>query len=194
MRGVFEATEVVIPTSFVILSLDLTKSLPENVQEEFDSLFNFMCKKTIDFGKSVAKAMKSNSGDPMFLYLVDEVEGTPVIPSASEISVYPIRIDTQTPQFLAVVAPFLQAGLHLLHGIKTVTTLAKCIGIPNPTKPALDHAIQILGATKAESSVVDFNVVHSAVLAGSESPRLVQRIRGAALRELERFFYDHDPK
>ncbi|KAF0712343.1 Aste57867_4862 [Aphanomyces stellatus] len=198
MRGVFEATEVVIPTSFVILSLDLTKSLPENVQEKFDSLFKFMCTKTIDFGKSVAKAMKSNSAivsssDPMFLYLVDEVEGTPVIPSTSDISVYPIRIDTQTPQFLAVAAPYLQAGLHLLKGIKTATTLAKRIGIPNPTKSVIDKAIKVLEATKAESSVVDFNIVHSAVQAGSESPRLVQRIRGAALRELERFFNEKDP-
>ncbi|KAF0687423.1 hypothetical protein As57867_020767, partial [Aphanomyces stellatus] len=198
MRGVFEATEVVIPTSFVILSLDFTKSLPENVQEKFDCLFKFMCTKTIDFGKSVAKAMKSDSaiistGDPMFLYLVDEVEGTPVIPSTSDISVYPIRIDTQTPQFLAVAAPYLQAGLHLLKGIKTATTLAKRIGIPNPTKSVIDKAIKVLEATKAESSVVDFNIVHSAVQAGSESPRLVQRIRGAALRELERFFNDKDP-
>ncbi|KAF0688910.1 hypothetical protein As57867_019496, partial [Aphanomyces stellatus] len=199
MRGVFEATEVVIPTSFVILSLDFTKSLPENRQEKLDSLFNFMCKKTIDFGKSVAKAMKSNSaiissGDPMFLYLVDEVEGTPVIPPVSDISVYPIRIDTQSPQFLAVVAPFLQAGLHLLHGIKTVTALAKCIGISNPTDSAVVNAIKVLEATKNESSVVDFNVVHSTVQAGNESPRLVQRIRGAALRELERFFNVNDPK
>ncbi|KAF0717651.1 hypothetical protein As57867_002168, partial [Aphanomyces stellatus] len=199
MRGVFEATEVVIPTSFVILSLDLTKSLPENRQEEIDSLFNFMCKKTIEFGKSVAKAMKSNSaiissGDPMFLYLVDEVEGTPVIPSVSDISVYPIRIDTQSPQFLAVVAPFLQAGLYLLHGIKTVTALAKCIGISNPTDSAVVNAIKVLEATKNESSVMDFKVVHSTVQAGNESPRLVQRIRGAALRELEHFFNVNDPK
>ncbi|KAF0682337.1 Aste57867_25520 [Aphanomyces stellatus] len=199
MRGVFEATEVIIPTSFVILPMDLTKPSVGNGEEMLNSIFRFMCTKTIDFGKSVANAMKSDSaiistGGPMFLYLVDEVEGTPVIPSASEISVYPIRIDTQSPQFLAVAAPYLQAGLHLLEGINTLTTLAKCIGIPNPTKSVVNQAIQLLEATKTESSVVDFNVVHSAIQAGSESPRLLQRIRGAALRELERFFNVKDPK
>ncbi|KAF0682735.1 Aste57867_25164 [Aphanomyces stellatus] len=199
MRGVFEATEVIIPTSFEILPMDLTKPSVGNGEEMLNSIFRFICTKTIDFGKSVANAMKSDSaiistGDPIFQYLVDEVEGTPVIPSAFEIAVYPIRIDTQSLQFLAVAAPYLQAGLHLLQRINTLTTLAKCIGIPNPTKSLVNQAIQLLEATKTESSVVDFNVVHSAIQAGSESPRLLQRIRGAALRELERFFNDKDPK
>ncbi|KAF0719461.1 Aste57867_1023 [Aphanomyces stellatus] len=199
MRGVFQATEVIIPTSFVILPMDLTKESVGNGEEKLDSLFKFMCTKTIDFSLSVAKAMKSDSaiistGDPMFLYLVDEVEGTPVIPSSSQTSVYPIRIDTQTPQFLAVAAPFLQAGLNLLHGIKTVTTLAKYIGISNPTNSVVDNAIKLLKATKMKSSVVNFNVVHLAVQAGSQSPKLVQRIRGAALRELELFFKEKDSK
>ncbi|KAF0683302.1 Aste57867_24642 [Aphanomyces stellatus] len=197
MRGVFEATEAIIPTSFVLLPENLTKTSAKTGEKNLNSIVKYILDTTTDSAKSLAKAMKTNSGyiysgDPMFLYLVDEVEGVPVIPSATD-SVYPIRIDTQPPEFLAFVIPYLEGGLRLLNGMNTASKLAKCIGIPSP-KSVVDNAIQLLEAIKNESSVVDFNVVHSAVLNGSESPRLVQRIRGAALRELERFFNEMDPE
>ncbi|KAF0692766.1 Aste57867_16176 [Aphanomyces stellatus] len=132
------------------------------------------------------------TGNPAYLYLLDEVDGTPVV-SLEPGNVYPIRIETRSPQFLAVVSPFLQAGLHLLKGVNTATKLAKCVGISNPTWPVLDNAIKILEAAKNESSVVNFNVVHAAIQAESVDPVPVQRIRGAALCELERFFNEKDP-
>ncbi|KAF0691863.1 Aste57867_16983 [Aphanomyces stellatus] len=95
MRGVFVATAVAIPTSFVILPVHLTKVPIEN--QELQSLVMFMCNKTIDLGKTLAHAVKTNSayistGAPKFLYLVDEVEGTPVFPPNNSDQTYPIRI------------------------------------------------------------------------------------------------------
>ncbi|KAF0698113.1 Aste57867_11249 [Aphanomyces stellatus] len=81
-----------------------------------------------------------STGEPIYLYLVDEVEGVPVVPSEPG-QVYPIRIDVQSPQFLAIAAPFLQTSVILLNGIKAVTKMAKCVGISNPTGPVLDKAI-----------------------------------------------------
>ncbi|KAF0718939.1 Aste57867_1373 [Aphanomyces stellatus] len=198
MRGVFEATEVTIPTSFVILNTDLTKPLVETGEKKLDNLLKFMCKNTTQFGKTLADAVNGksaflSSGDDVFLYLVDEVEGTPVIPSVSDNAVYPIRIHKKSPEFLAVATPFIQASMQLLQGAKTVAKLAKCVGIPNPTGLIIDSTIKILHAAQAESSVVDFKVVHAAIQEESADPVLLQRIRGAALRELGQFFKANDP-
>ncbi|KAF0702489.1 Aste57867_7787 [Aphanomyces stellatus] len=159
-----------------------------------------MCNNAVEFANTLAKVIDDDktsfisTGDTMYLYLIDEVEGAPIIPSKKFDQVYPIRIDTQSPQFLAVGAPFLQAGLRLLQCINTATNVAKCVGIPNPTGPFLEKSIQILNAAKNKSSVVDFNVVHAAIQSESDDPVPMQRIRGAALRELERFFNEKDPK
>ncbi|KAF0684164.1 Aste57867_23846 [Aphanomyces stellatus] len=189
MRGVFEATEVTIPTSFVILDTDLTKPLVKKGEEQLDNLLSFMYKNTIQFGKTLADAVNGKSAflytsDDVFLSVVDEVEGTPVIPSAADKAVYPIRILKQSPEFLVVATPFIQASMQLLQGAKTVAKMAKCIGIPNPTRPTIDRSIKILHAAHAESSAADFKVVHAAIQEESADPVLMQRIRGAALREL----------
>ncbi|KAF0718207.1 hypothetical protein As57867_001832, partial [Aphanomyces stellatus] len=81
MRGVFEATEVTIPTSFVILDSDLTKPLDEKGEKQLDNPLMFMCNSTIQFGKSLTDAVNGktvflSSGDDVYLYLVDEVDDT----------------------------------------------------------------------------------------------------------------------
>ncbi|KAF0716743.1 Aste57867_2689 [Aphanomyces stellatus] len=199
MRGMFEATEVTIPTSFVILPVDLTKregTLAGNTSKDLDDLLTFMCKKAFEIGAGIANAIKDKTAcipmeEPMYLYLVDEVDGAPVVPTKSG-QVYPVRIDILSPQFLAAATPYLQTGLRLLRGINTVQTLAKCIGISNPAGSLVKIGIQMVEAAQKKSSVMDFDVVQAALQAESETPVPVQRIRGAALRELERFFKAKD--
>ncbi|KAF0699898.1 Aste57867_9556 [Aphanomyces stellatus] len=97
MRGVFEATEVTIPTSFVILDTDLTKTSTANGTNKLDNILKFTCTNTIQFGETLADAVNGkpvflSTGDDAYLYLVDEVDGTPIAPPSSDNAVYPIRI------------------------------------------------------------------------------------------------------
>ncbi|KAF0720107.1 hypothetical protein As57867_000548, partial [Aphanomyces stellatus] len=209
MRGIFEATEVTIPTSFVILPVDLTEPLDlddaEGVLEDYITQICQGCRDTVKLGKVFMQAV--NKGEPfvprgksMYLYLMDEVEGVPVVPPRLErgevrSSVYPIRIETQSvdfAQFVSVAMPYAEAGLKLLQGANTVLKLAECIGIPNVTNDVLEFAVKQIDAAKRTSSVVDFDVVQSAIQAESDAPVPIQQIRGAALRELGRFFDEFD--
>ncbi|KAF0692257.1 hypothetical protein As57867_016592, partial [Aphanomyces stellatus] len=53
MRGIFEATDITIPTSFVILSEDLTEDLSKKGENRLDILLTLMCNKTVEVGKSL---------------------------------------------------------------------------------------------------------------------------------------------
>ncbi|KAF0694397.1 Aste57867_14737 [Aphanomyces stellatus] len=193
MRGMFESTEVTIPTSFVILPVDMTTIA--NGDTNLDGIVRFMCEKSIELGTTFARAIHGTSffvpqGEPLFLYLVDEIEGTPVVPTSSD-QAYPIRIDTQSPQFLAVAMPYLQTGLKLLKSVNTVAQLAKFVGVS--AGPFVEKAIQLVERAQTKSSVDGFEVVRSAIQTSIDVPIPVQRIRGAALRELKRFFNEMDP-
>ncbi|KAF0702798.1 Aste57867_7748 [Aphanomyces stellatus] len=197
MRGLYEATEVNVPTSFVVLPIDITApSDHHSTAATLTTVVAAMCHDTAKLGLAFVQALHSTdnigflgTGNPMFLYLLDEVEGSPVV---SPSSVYPIRIDTQSPAFLTAAMPYLQTGLQFLRGARTVATLASALGVP-AQRDVMDKAIEMIEMVQQTTSVADFDVVHAAVQAESNEPVPVQHIRGAALRELERFFQKYDP-
>ncbi|ETV69924.1 serine/threonine protein kinase [Aphanomyces astaci] len=201
MKGMFEATEVTVPTSFIILPFNIQTqpkltSQPKDLAEQATGFFHRL--QTV--GSTILKAIQDNNplsatkaaldafskGQPMYFYLLDDVTGLPV---EDETGVYPIQITTTTDQytkFMATNMPLFQRGLKLLQMANSAAGFFKALGIPSlgeATMANIEGLLEVPG-----SSVSDFNVVQRALDDKTE----VKAPRGPALRELERFFHDKD--
>ncbi|KAF0720136.1 hypothetical protein As57867_000547, partial [Aphanomyces stellatus] len=124
MRGIFEATEVAVPTSFIVLPFHMADQRQQTLQPPATTV-----KKTMGFlqrmkfvGANIVAAVKESNplaatkaaldgftqGQPMYLYLLDEVTGAPVEDDAG---IYPIKIDTASDaytKFMATNLPLFQ--------------------------------------------------------------------------------------
>ncbi|RHY65020.1 hypothetical protein DYB34_007581 [Aphanomyces astaci] len=202
MKGMFEATEVTVPTSFIILPFNIQTqrkqlaSQPKDLVEQATGFFHRL--QTV--GSTILKAIQDNNplsatkaaldafskGQPMYFYLLDDVTGLPV---EDETGVYPIQITTTTDQytkFMATNMPLFQRGLKLLQMANSAAGFFKALGIPSlgeATMAKIEGLLEVPG-----SSVSDFNVVQRALDDKTE----VKAARGPALRELERFYHDKD--
>ncbi|KAF0702794.1 Aste57867_7744 [Aphanomyces stellatus] len=204
MRGIFQATEVLVPTSFVILPFNLRdKTIDvENALEETSGFLHKITK----MGERFMDATKANKaigpiirivtpGAPLFLYLIDEVNGSPVVPDKPD-ALYPIEIDTKSQDYVAFMTtalPYLQKGFKFLKAANTIAGFLKALGVPSLEKEALDNMSEKLEQATKMSLVFDFDVLQSAVESTSKGAP-VERIRGAALRQLVRFFEKADPE
>ncbi|ETV77916.1 serine/threonine protein kinase [Aphanomyces astaci] len=201
MRGIFQATEVTVPTSFVLLPFNLVVHDPhdETAEDVMVKTASFL-QRVVDMGDKFMQAAKANKaigatvrlvapGDPLYLYLIDEVMGTPV-----SAGVYPIRIDTKSDEyvrFMTVAMPYIQTGFKCLNWANTAVGWLKVLGVPSLDSDVMTRvATSIESATKS-SSVFDFDVLQAAVEA-QDAGAPVEQIRGAALRQLERFFQTFD--
>ena len=129
-------------------------------------------------------------GEEMWLYLVDELTGEPVVPEGE--SIYPIRI-TKPAEVVSKLLPVMQVGLHAASLVNGVAGVVRLFGYPCPKVPEAWRAgaqgsVEIL---KQESSVEQFAAVHEKVQEGDEA---TETTRGGALRDLEDFFSTYDKK
>ena len=149
------------------------------------------------FGRAVAKCSPSDIteavtgaceelvvGEEMWLYLIDELTGKPVVPEGE--SIYPIRI-TKPVEVVSKLLPVLQVGLHAASLVNGVAGVVRLFGYPCPKVPeawceGVQNSVEVL---KQESSVEAFGAVHGKVQDGGEE---TETTRGAALRELKAFF------
>ncbi|KAF0697846.1 Aste57867_11500 [Aphanomyces stellatus] len=198
LRGIFQATEVHVPTSFVILPFNILdkKQHPLDAVAEAAGFLH----QVVTMGTHFMDAVKANQsigpivrlvapGMPLYLYLIDEVAGTPVVPDSKD-ALYPIKIDTKSPDYVAFVAatmPFIQTGFKFLQGLNTVAGLLKSLGVPSLDNDTIDAVADKIDQAAKTSSVFDFEIVQAAV-EDVDGGAPVERIRGAALRQLVRFF------
>ena len=154
------------------------------------------------FGRGVAKCSPSAIaeavagaceelvvGEEMWLYLIDELTGKPVVPEGE--SIYPIRI-TKPAEVVSKLLPVMQVGLHAASLVNGVAGVVRLFGYPCPKVPeawreGAQNSVEVL---KQESSVEAFGAVHEKVQDGGEE---TETVRGAALRELEAFYAKYDP-
>uniref|UniRef100_A0A7S3ZY23 Calmodulin n=1 Tax=Pelagomonas calceolata TaxID=35677 RepID=A0A7S3ZY23_9STRA len=154
------------------------------------------------FGRGVAKCSPSAIaeavagaceelvvGEEMWLYLIDELTGKPVVPEGE--SIYPIRI-TKPAEVVSKLLPAMQVGLHAASLVNGVAGVVRLFGYPCPKVPeawreGAQNSVEVL---KQESSVEAFGAVHEKVQDGGEE---TETVRGAALRELEAFYAKYDP-
>ncbi|KAF0690547.1 Aste57867_18063 [Aphanomyces stellatus] len=206
MRGIYDATEVHVPTSFILLPYDIADQRADQSQattaEQVHGFLGHLCA----MGSKLKAAVRERNplvaakaaldgltqGQPMYFYLVDDATGTVVEDDAD--GVYPIKIETKTEryvQFMATNMPLFQRGFQLLKGVNTVAGVLKTLGVPSLSREMVESFGSLLDV-KA-SSVEDFRVVQDA-LDETSNDKAVTSTRGRGLRELARFFDEHDPR
>ncbi|CAK4081081.1 unnamed protein product [Aphanomyces euteiches] len=198
LRDILPAKESSVPASFVLFPFAVHDK--QGVENDIEEIIDFLDKinrmgpkfmKAVRANKSIDKAVKLvESGQPIYLYLIDEIQGTIVVPK--ETDVYPIRIDTDTneyPMFMAAVMPYLQTGFQFLKGRDALTSLVNSLGLSMDDK--LSCHVDRMDQIKASVFKFDFQIVHNSIQAFDETLPL-HAIRSVALQELERFFNKHD--
>ncbi|KAF0684906.1 Aste57867_23150 [Aphanomyces stellatus] len=210
LRGIYDATDVTVPTSFVVLPfkrLDLAPDEADAAQRaqaigDFFSWWNHVVAAIVEGIKhgdvvgTFAKLMGASiHGPPLYLYLIDEVSGEPV-EEMDDNSVYPIQLDTVSETFQAFLQsnlPLIQSGFNLLKGANDVATCLRAFGVPHMDKPALRHIESMLEKTSGTFTLHEFGLLDQMAATSIEKGgERTERARGAALRQLEAFFDTYD--
>jgi hypothetical protein len=224
MRGIYEATEVITPTAFIIVRERLKSEddeaarLSMNIKddgtgvaaegEHVDRLKE--CSTWLNLGARFARGVAKCSptaicdavaeacdelvvGEEVFLYLINELTGEPVRPTADDES-YPLRI-TRRSGHVEKLLPAMQAGLHAMSLVNGVAGVVRLFGVPAPAVPEAwrEGAATSVEILKQETSVESYDAVNEALLdEGEEKKELT--FRGAALRDLRSLLEDKLPK
>ncbi|KAL1499022.1 hypothetical protein AB1Y20_013538 [Prymnesium parvum] len=125
------------------------------------------------------------TAETMYLYLIDELTGEPVRGPG-----YPIEIKTPA-EVVPKLLPVMQVGLRAMAVYNGAAGIGRAFGFPVPKVPKAwrQGAQQSVELLKQESSVAAFSVVHKQVKKTAEES---QTVRGASLRELQKFFEAND--
>ncbi|KAF0691724.1 Aste57867_17105 [Aphanomyces stellatus] len=202
VHALMEASDVVVPTSFVILPCkSLTKDTVDatKVTSFLAHLWDTGKKLQAVKGRSVNDIVsKLCDGAPLYLYLIDEATDTVVVPEEKD-SIYPIKIPAGGDNsFLLMNLPFIQntfkslkkgaATVGCLHRLHLLPSLKLPKGDKETEQTKYDWTQEIERAiTDLSEPTVSFQVLQQAL----EEP--VTLVRGAALRELKQVFNEHDP-
>eukprot|EP00555_Chaetoceros_dichaeta_P001186 CAMPEP_0198277932 /NCGR_PEP_ID=MMETSP1447-20131203/66113_1 /TAXON_ID=420782 /ORGANISM="Chaetoceros dichaeta, Strain CCMP1751" /LENGTH=592 /DNA_ID=CAMNT_0043972991 /DNA_START=56 /DNA_END=1834 /DNA_ORIENTATION=+ len=192
-QAVFDATEVMTPTCFVIVPYDETilfsssesdsKVSVQRITECAEKLLNCVNaynKCASSLGELVS-AVRNKFKDTMYLYLVDEYTGKPVHDVSGP---YPIKIKTNTEVFEKIL-PVLALGVtavKLLHG---------ATGVARMFYPFLPQLPDIL--LNSVENVLDKDDSHIKKFKGEEDTRN-KKLRGSELREFTKFLKERDPE
>jgi hypothetical protein len=184
LRGMFEATDVKVPTSFMIVDRKLTKMFIAR-EGENGALGPFKwLDQLVEFGTAISDSVNIEDGVPTvspgmamsrlksflfqssksteyYFYLVDEHTWLPVIPDDDD-SNYPIKIESP-PEFIPVVLPFLKIGMKAACVVNGVAGVARMLGYPVPCVPDeyLNKAKSFVGRLDQKSSAAEFSVVQN---------------------------------
>lgn len=203
LRAVMDSTEVTVPTTFIILPQKITSQSKEdgsNKAKQVDA------DQIIEFIDSLANSWKEVAFfvgyQEVYLYLIDEYTGKPVIPDAND-NIYPVPIQVNADgSLLKSISPYLATGLKFISTVNSIAGMVTYLGYPVPTI-SLDTSTQSYIQTIADgTSVAEYSNLsnHSVTTSSSTDPSgkgsdggIVQSTRGAALRELKNFFVKNDP-
>ncbi|KAF0696143.1 Aste57867_13089 [Aphanomyces stellatus] len=176
MRGIFEAAEVKVLTSFILMPFNIETQAAKPVTSQYvASFFQRMQVAGVNLVTAVresnplaaAKAVLDGftQGQPMYFYLINEITGTP----------------TNTSSFWL---RFYQREFQFLKLANTVAGFFKTLGVPHLSDETLAGVESFLDAKK--SSVEDFDIVQQALHDAKEvgDGKAVKEVRGPALREV----------
>jgi hypothetical protein len=199
LRGIQEATEVNVPTTFIILHERLTKSTVKSIQKDKESLAQFFT----SFVGLMSNQFQDNGKfydlyKVVYLYLIDEYTGQPIIPDDDKTQ-YPIKI-TEYLQFMKSVASFLSIGFKFVTAVNELSGLCALLGYPTISLPreVMNYEDKVLSDIASGSDVNDFQVLQKCVVESNKNfkndkpKEEIKSVRGSALRELERFFAKED--
>ncbi|CAK4860051.1 unnamed protein product [Aphanomyces euteiches] len=200
--GLFEASEVTVPTSFVVLPYKISSEKTAN-KEKAKQLLGFMSRFQNTCQKVTEALMEGNSvgqflttfmhGEPLYLYLLDEANGRVVVPKEKD-EVYPIEIPTDKTTFLTKCLPWIQRGFRILKftnaigdkiGIKPWDTWLESVGLKITNEDDDDDKGD-------KDSDEEKDPLEEAIDSNKQVP--VKQVRGVALRELKKFLDEKDPE
>ncbi|ETV96421.1 serine/threonine protein kinase, variant [Aphanomyces invadans] len=177
VRGVFDASEATVPTSFVVFPMRLTSAASSShieaaIAQHLRALLasvKSIAQATLR-GDALAQVMTSlTNGQPLYLYLVDEVQGSIVLHDPNHI--YPVEIHPQDTSFLAAVVPL------LLDGLQAVARAQRATGQSNAAWFDAYDDIDALGQIDDMMATLWQGLC----------------LRGAALRRLKLWLFEKDP-
>jgi len=174
LRAIMDATEVTVPTTFIILPQKIKKKKNDGNEKDADEIVRFI--------ESLASTWKNATAligyDVVYMYLIDEYTGKPVIPDTTD-EIYPIPINVITDGgFLESISPYLAIGFKFVSIANSIAGMLQIFGYPIPTIPINSSTEAFIKSFADGNSVGDQN--------GNTN------VRGAALRKLEKFFTDKD--
>jgi uncharacterized FlaG/YvyC family protein len=183
---------------------DKVKSTAKGVQSAVDTGTKILAGDTKALTDCISKNLSAYMNDQsqsLWLYLVDEATGEVVEPP--ENSVYPIKITTPR-KTLPVLLPLAKIGLKAMCITNNVAKLGRAFGYPLPAlgQEFVDMAEKAIGDLSKESSVAEYDVLQNHLNnvtqteqgnanTGKQDP---ETIRGAALREFQRWLVEKDPQ
>ncbi|GMH94107.1 hypothetical protein TL16_g12809 [Triparma laevis f. inornata] len=237
INAVYEATEVQVPSSFIILPHKIPATTSEDLVSYDGSTFQLAlgCADTAlekaneavetanraagwlsklsnigsalmggHVGEAVSGAvdtfMQSALGqDHLYLYLIDELTGLPVIPE-DEDSVYPIDIKVDNPNAVALtkkLLPVMRTGLQVATLLNGTASIGRLFGFPVPTIPeALTGAVEsAVKVSEGGSNLAgDFDKLNACVqeTVEGEGEEAKKSIRGGLLREFGQMLKKYD--
>jgi hypothetical protein len=173
------------PTTLISPAVSYSHNLKRNLQEAKDSVVEFIKDKATD----------SLQEKPMYLYLIDEYTGDPVVPK--EGGAYPIEI-TQPSQNAVKLLPLMRGGLKVMSIVNGAAFVGHMFGVPIPSVPKAwqEKANNAVGSLDQKSSVAEFDVLQETLDSENETKaegKDKQAVRGAALREFKQFLAEKDP-
>ena len=139
-----------MPNQYQSLSHVLQLLQKRDLQEAKDRVVEFIKNKTTD----------SLQEEPMYLYLIDEYTGDPVVPK--EGGVYPIKI-TQPSEKAVKLLPLMRAGLKVMSVVNGAAFVGHMFGVPIPSVPTAwqEKAKNAVGSLDKKSSVDEFCALSS---------------------------------
>ena len=216
MNAMFEIDEYDVPRSFIILpyelgaegavkggksilvisgsSLDKAQSWMEKLTSVISVVSSDVAKARKDAALRVKEIFETLKSEKLYLYLVDEVTGDPVMGPN-----YPVVIESaseNTKRFL----PLMTVGLKALSAANSAAGLVRCFGIPAPklTQEVMQTATGFVDAIASKSSAERYDILQSVIdsdfggnFVGAEDGKK-RKLRGAALREFKRFLEEND--
>ena len=213
LHGMFEATEVKIPTSIVILDHRLPDNDGEKMMAAEDRILDLVegaaakaeaglawFTKVAGFFKHPAKSMKKAFADSDFgsqfkakehyLYFVDEVTGKPV-------GGKPLVITT-TSDMGKKLLPYMKFGLKAMRIANGVASIARVFipaGVPKIPESTMENAQKAVAHVDKGSSVAGFDQLGALVMGDGDghSKKSADDMRGRSLREFETFLDAKDP-
>lgn len=214
LRGMIEATDVTVPSCFIILPQTLPRvdALDQNADEYSDRIsraarwlqqLTYLTECAERVAETVSdpkkyiedKAKEIFQGERMYLYLVDEYTMEPMN-LGSDDPIYPIEI-TKPSKFVANALPLMKLGLRAIKLGNMAVGLGRVFGFPIPQIPDeyLSQAKAFLHTLSDDSSVASYDKLNTLVMASeNDSDVSSQTVRGAALREFQIFLTEYDPR
>lgn len=209
-KAIYDATEVKIPTSFVILNYKIEVDSPTNglvapsiedvvtkADKWLTGITNFVSDASTSFGNFVENSKqtidecmrKFLTDQTLYFYYVDELTMRPVVLQSRHGYKYPFEI-TKPSEKIRSMLPLLKATLAGAKLLNTAGGIARLFGYPIPCVKSsiFDGAKASLDKFKDASSVASFGVVQS----GVDSEEIKSKLRGSDLRELTLFFNEYD--